>query len=182
MVHANDARSFGRILVVALLASLKLPVLAQEQATSFDQLRVLVAPGQKVNLTSTAGKRLAGTIAGLTSSTLSLKVGKELLELREADVQTIRHRGNDSLRNGALWGLGTGAGVGMVTCGRCHVGPGLVAAAMFGGIGSGIGVGIDALIRTEMTVFQRRGAAGGKVTVVPQLAKSHQGVMVSVRF
>ncbi len=180
-VLANDARSFGRILVVALLASLTAPVVAQEQATSFDQMRVLVAPGHKVNVTNSAGGRLFGTIAGLTASTLSLKVGKQLLELREADVQTIRRRGNDSLRDGALWGLGTGAGVGMVTCGRCHVGPGLVAAAMFGGIGSGIGVGIDALIRTEMTIFQRRGAAG-TVTVAPQLAKSHQGVMVSVKF
>lgn len=181
-VHASGVRSFGGILVVALLAGLTAPVVAQDQATSFDQMRVLVGPGHKVNVTNTAGERLSGTIARLTSSTLSLQVGKEQLELREADVRTIRHRSNDSLSNGALWGLGTGASVGMVTCGRCHVGPGLVAAAVSGGIGAGIGVGIDALIRTEMTVFQRQGAGGGTVIVAPQLSKSHRGVMVSVKF
>ncbi len=180
--HARDAGSFGRILAIALLTSLTAPLVAQEQAGSFDQMRVLVGPGRKVNVTTSAGQRISGTIAGLTSSTLSLKVGRELLELREADVQAIRHRGSDSLSNGALWGLGTGAGVGMVTCGRCHVGPGLMMAAMFGGIGSGIGVGIDALIRTETTIFQRRSAGGRTITVAPQVAKSHQGVTVSVTF
>lgn len=53
---------------------------------------------------------------------------------------------------------------------------------MFGGIGAGIGVGIDALIRGNVVVFQRPGPLGMRVSVAPQLAKSHKSVMVSIGF
>ena len=69
----------------------------------------------------------------------------------------------------------------MLTCGRCHVGPGLMVAGLYGGIGAGIGVGIDALIEGRLVVYQRRDSTR-RITVTPQLAKSHKGVNVSVQF
>jgi len=54
-------------------------------------------------------------------------------------------------------------------------------AGMFGGIGAGIGVGVDALIKGNLVVFQRRDSSR-RVTVMPQLAKSHKSVNVSVQF
>ena len=140
------------------------PLLAQGQATSFDQLSVLVRPGDKVTVTPTTGSPFSGRIASLSGSGLKLRVGKELRELQELDVATVRHRRPDSLRNGALWGLGIGAATGMVACGRCHVGPGLVVAGLYGGIGAGIGVGIDALDRRQ---------AGG--LQAPRLDHAHHG-------
>jgi hypothetical protein len=160
---------------------------AQERArpsvpSSFDQLRVLTAPGRRVSVVDASGNRYTGTIAELSSALLTVRVGNELRQLREADVVMLRQRRDDTLRNGALWGLGAGAVGGFLPCGRCHVGPGLMMAGIAGGLGAGVGVGIDAIIRGQATVFQRAGASGTKVTVAPRLSKSHQGVMVSVTF
>jgi hypothetical protein len=149
---------------------------------SFDQLRVLVGPGQKINVTDMSGARYSGTIVNLSSSALAVRVGNGVRQLREDDVATIRHRGSDSLGNGALWGLSSGFGTGMVMCGGCHVGPGVGMGLVFGGIGAGIGVGIDALIRGDVVVFQRPGTSGMRVSVAPQLAKSHKSVAVSIGF
>jgi hypothetical protein len=151
------------------------------RAGSFEQLSVLVGTGEKVAVTTTAGTRLSGTIARLSPSTLSVRVGQTLHDLRESDVATVRQRRNDSLANGAKWGLGAGAAVGMIACGRCHLGPGLAMAAVYGGIGAGIGVGLDALTRSNVVIYQSRTSAR-RVTIAPQLAKSHKGLTVSVGF
>jgi hypothetical protein len=151
-------------------------------ATSFDQLRVLAASGQRVSVTDSSGARFVGTIADLSASTLSLKVGRELRHLSENDIATIRQRRDDSLGNGALWGLGAGMTVGMVTCGRCHIGPGLMIGALFGGAGAGIGVGLDALVRGEMVIYRGRGASAARVSIAPRLAPSHKALSVSLRF
>ena len=100
-------------LVLSLIA-LKPPLLAQGQAASFDQLSVLVRPGDKVTVTPTTGAPFSGRIASLSASELTLRVGKELRDLRELDVATVRHRRDDSLANGAAWGLGIGAAAGFV--------------------------------------------------------------------
>ena len=149
---------------------------------SFDQLRVLVGAGQKIRVTELSGARYSGTIVSLSSSALAVQVGNSVRQLREGGVATIRHRRSDSLGNGALWGLSAGFGTGMVMCGRCHAGPGAAMGLIFGGIGAGIGVGIDALIRGDVVVFQRPGTLGMRVSVVPQLAKSHRSVAVSIGF
>jgi hypothetical protein len=186
--HIRGARRFGQLVVIALLGGTTSTVVAQGRAdqprvpTTFDQLSVVAAPGQKITVTDAQGQTFSGRIAGLSSSTLTLDVGRQVRELRGSDVVTLRQRRGDSLKNGALIGLATGGAVGMVTCGMCHVGPGLGAAAVYGGIGAGIGVGIDALIRGQVTIFQRPGAAGAKVSVVPQFARSHQSVAVSLKF
>ena len=163
------------------LTALGPPLFAQGQATSFDQLSLLVRPGDKVTVTPTSGPPFSGRIAALSRSGLRLRVGKELRDLQELDVATVRHRRPDSLRNGAAWGLGIGAAAGFATCGTCHVGPGLMMAGIYGGIGAGIGVGIDALIEGKLVVYQRRDSAR-RITVTPQLAKSHTGARVSIQW
>ena len=151
-------------------------------ARSFEQLGVLVSPGQKISVTDVEGRRYSGTIAGLSSSSLSVMVGNELRQLRESDIAALRQRRSDSLGNGALWGLAAGVTVGMVQCGRCHVGPGLAIGALYGGAGASIGVALDALVKSDLVVYQNRGSAATRVSVVPQLAPSHQGVALSIKF
>jgi hypothetical protein len=182
-VSLNDRLTIAR----ANVASIALLSTPQTRATpttpaSFDQLRVLVGPGQTINVTDLSGARYSGTIVSLSSSDLAVRVGNRVRQLREGDVATMRHRRPDTLGNGALWGFGAGFSTGMVMCGRCHLGPGAGIGLMFGGIGAGIGVGIDALIRGDVVVFQRPGTTGMRVSVVPQLAKSHKGVAVSIGF
>ena len=151
-------------------------------AVSFDQLRVLVGPGQKINVTALSGARYSATVVSLSSSTLAVRVGDSMRQLQEGDVAAIRQRRGDSLGNGALWGVSTGFATGMVMCGRCHVGPGAAMGLTLGGVGAGIGVGIDALIRSDVVVFQRTDRSGVRVSVVPQLAKFHKSVNVSIGF
>ena len=180
MPHPTIRCTGSAILLVVLAVAAGEGVGAQGPATSFDQLSVLVDRGDKVRVTPMSGKPFSGRILAMSASELTLRVGDELRVLRETDVSRIRHRRQDSLRNGAWWGLGAGATAGMVTCGRCHIGPGLAVAAVYGGIGAGIGVGIDALIEGNVTVFE----GGGKSRVVlrPQLTPSHRGATVSVQW
>jgi hypothetical protein len=181
MPHPTIRRTGSAILLLAVLTlAAGEEVRAQGPATSFDQLSVLVDRGDKVRVTPSSGKPFSGRIVGLSASELTLRVGDELRRLKEADVSAIRHRRQDSLRNGALWGLGAGATAGMVACGRCHIGPGLAVAALYGGLGAGIGVGIDALIEGKVTVFE--GLGKSRVVLRPQLTPSHKGATVSVQW
>ncbi len=171
----------GATLILLGLAALQAPIRAQGQANSFDQLGVLVRAGEKVTVTPATGPPFSGRIASLSPDSLTLLVGKEMRTLQERDVTSIRHRRDDSLANGAAWGLGSGVAAGLAACGTCHIGPGLMMGGIFGGIGAGIGVGIDALIRGKVVVYRGR-ASSGRVVLTPQLAPSHKGVNVSVRF
>ena len=93
----------GALLLVAVTAS---PAAAQELAGSFDQLRVLVKPGDTIRVTDDAGQEARGTIAALTSTSLELLVAGNRRNFLESDVRTIRHRCSDPLGNGAKWGFG----------------------------------------------------------------------------
>jgi len=105
-------------------------------------------------------------------------------------VATITVRRADSLRNGALIGLGIGGGLVLVGClasaesgdaGWCVLG-----AAVYGGIGAGIGVGIDALIPgKKILAYRAPGAAGlshARLSVAPVVTPRAKGVAVSFAF
>jgi hypothetical protein len=138
-------------------------------AASFEQLQVLVKPGNTVTVTDAAGSQVSGRIESLSPSVLSLDLSGARRDFSETDVNAIRQRRGDSLANGARWGFGVGAGlaslvlVAFATCDICdgEVEPGVAAAVvgLYGAMGAGIGVGIDALIRREQTIFRRPGFA-----------------------
>ena len=90
-------------------------------------------------------------------------------------------RQSDSLLNGALIGAGAGVASGLALCTmmepwrncRDDFGPML----KVGAIGAGIGMGIDALIRTK--VYQ---SASAEVHAAPIIGRRAQGLRLSVRF
>jgi hypothetical protein len=178
---SRDGLTFHRSSITSA-SVLRRPRAASDlRAASFDQLAMLVRPGDRVTVTNGAGVRLSGTVTRLSSALLSLQAQGRAHDLREADVVAVRQRRSDSLANGAAWGLGIGAAMGLAACGSCHLGPGLAMAGVYGGIGAGIGVGIDALIRGQVVVYQRQ-RTGPRVSVVPQLTKSHKAIALSVGF
>ena len=132
-------------------------------AASFEQLQVLVSPGTTVTLTDAGGSQVSGRIDSLTPSVLSLDVNDARRDFNEADVTTIRQRRGDSLANGAWWGFGVGVGVAalaMASCWDCFSDePAWIGAAftMYGALGTGFGVGIDALVRRQQVIFRRPG-------------------------
>ena len=165
---------------------------AQELAGSFDQLRVLVKTGDTVRVTGGSGQEVRGTIAALSSSTLELVVAGSRRVLTESDVDSISQRRPDSLSNGARWGFGIGAGFGLLTglaieaeYREAAVAVPLIA-ALYGGIGAGIGVGFDAMISGNRVIYSRHpppaSRRSSRVTLTPMLSRGRVRVTGSIAF
>jgi hypothetical protein len=180
-------------LVSILVFCLAVPLTAGAQgiATSYRELTLLVRPGDTVTVTDTGGQKVSGKITDLSPSSLALMVDGRPREWRESDVATISHRHSDSLANGALIGLGVGAGFAgaglLVMVNQSDydddVSGGAMAAlvALYSGIGAGIGAGIDAMISGQRVIFQRR-AGAVSLGMTPLLGPSKVGAGLTLAF
>jgi hypothetical protein len=102
-------------------------------------------------------------------------------------VRLIHERRPDSLANGALIGLGVGASVGWALA--CIGDPAdaecvALGSLFFGGIGAGIGVGIDALIPAKKrTVYQvATSSSAARLTIAPVITPRRKCVALRVVF
>jgi hypothetical protein len=162
---------------------------AQELATNFDQLRVLVAPGQTVTVTDLTGREVKGQIVRLTASTIALLVKGASVEFRDSDVTQMRQRRPDSLANGAKTGFYIGSGLGLLA-GLAIAGDDDVDAAplavfavlTYGGIGAGIGAGIDAMIEGDRPIYSRTSGTPGRFALRPIAGHGRRGVSLAFRF
>lgn len=178
-----------RVALAGLLISLfSTSTGAQQLAGSFEQLRVLVKEGDKVRVVDRSGREVQGAVTGLSSSSLTLMVTGGRQTFLESDVEAISQRRSDSLANGAKWGLAVGAGFGMLagitlTSGYDNGSIALVPvlALAYGGMGAGIGAGLDALISSNQVIFASRGPTS-KVTVRPVLRADRAGLFASLAF
>ena len=82
---------------------------AQQVASSFDQLLVLVKPGDKITVIDVTGRETKGRIGGLSRDALILVTSAGPRQLGEVDVAAISQRRDDSLTNGAIIGAVAGA-------------------------------------------------------------------------
>src|SRR5262245_23227830 len=158
---------------------------AQTQpASSFDQLQVLVKPGDRIYVRDATGALTRGTLIGLSSTSLHFKTKAGTRDFAEGDIFEIKQWRNDSLLNGMLIGTAIGGTVGAIGAGaycgeyrRCAG----VAAALIGvwsGIGAGVGAGIDALIPHKKTIYFG-GSRAGHLRFSPVLGGSRKGVAVA---
>lgn len=166
-------------IVLMLLAAAS--VEAQVVAGNFDQLRVLVKPGDTLTVIDGAGTRLRGKLTDVSASSLELDIAGTRRLFQDTDVTTIEKRGADSLRNGALIGFVTagalfGPAIGALTG---DWGAAVVGGLIYAGIGAGIGVGIDALIEGQRVIYA---ASRPKpiVSIAPTTGRSGRGVVLSV--
>jgi hypothetical protein len=163
---------------------------AQEVAGSFDQLRVLVKPGDTITVTDDAGRETTGRIGELSSSSLALLVGDQRRDLQASDINTIRQRRSDPLANGAKWGFGIGASLGLLAglavLNEYDNGDSaafvVFASLLYGGIGAGVGVGIDAMIAGNQVIYARRSASAARFGAKPILTRQRQGAMLAIGF
>lgn len=155
---------------------------AQQLAGTFDQLRVLVRPGDTLTITNAAGTRIRGKLADLSATTLALDVSGSSRLFQDSDIDTISKRAPDSLRNGALIGLSIGAGLFGPAVGAAtgDWGYGAVAALLYGGLGAGIGVGVDALIEGPRVIYARAPMKGASISIGPARMGSGRGVVATV--
>jgi hypothetical protein len=164
---------------------------AQGIATSYQELKLLVRPGDAVTLVDSTGQKVSGRITDLSASALAMTVDGRSREWRETEVSTITQRRQDSLTNGALIGLGVGAASAAVggavwaantVADDTNAGDVAVVLAFYGGIGAAIGVGVDAMITKHYVIFDRRPGSGVTVSVAPQLGFGRAGARLSIGF
>jgi len=175
--------------LVAALCLLLMPTAAhaQEIASSLDQLRVLVRPGDTLTVTDAAGEELPGNVVELSSTCLVMQARGQRHEFSGDDISRITQPRHADLATGARWGFGIGAGFGLLTiasvAGNCR-GCGVFVIAntvMFGGVGAGIGVAVAASIASPRLIYAKPGAPV-KVAVAPLVSRARQGVLLSLRF
>ena len=191
--HTAGMSNRDRLATLFVMASLLFfasPNAAGQEAQSFEQLKLLVKPGDKIYVTDSSGIITKGKIGGLTTSTLTLLSDKKTLDLAEKDVSRIRQWRHDSLKNGTLIGMGVGLGLGLagtiVFChdgwADCDGGEAVAVVAIYGGLGAAIGVGIDALIPSKQTVYIGGRAASNRIKIRPVLDRSRRGAAVAFSF
>ncbi|MEO5741259.1 MAG: hypothetical protein ABIS29_11755 [Vicinamibacterales bacterium] len=174
--HARIARIASVLMLISSLAE------AQQLAGTFDQLRVLIKPGDTLTITDDHGQRLRGKLVDLSASSLVLVASGTRRLFQDTEVSTIEKRGADSLKNGALIGLSIGAGLFGPVIGAVTGDWGLAAAGalFYGGIGMGIGAGGDALIEGPRVIYAAAPSARRTVNVAPILSRSRKGVLLSI--
>lgn len=168
---------------------------APAERTERDEIRRLVKIGQKVTITDDGGRQLEGRIGALGPDRLSVASRTDVTELAYERIVRI-DRPHDGLGNGALWGFGVGAGLGLAlvvaeevaecdpavffSCGDPHPVAYVLAPAIIGGLGAAVGVAVDALVRREPSIY-RRGSTTG-IRVLPTFGRGAAGVALSVRW
>jgi len=170
------------------------PLASAQQVSSFQQLQLLVKPGDKVTVVSPSTlKTTVGRIKDLTPSELRITSGGVEHKFSESDVQEILQRRSDSLGNGAIWGaVIMGGGTSVLLGIACSIDgcssddvPWLIGAGLiYTGIGAGIGVGIDAMIQGKHPVYRNpnRTVSTPGLHVAPILSARRKGVALSFTF
>jgi hypothetical protein len=178
----------GSVALAVLFASS--PCLAQ---TDVESIRTRVKDGQKVSVTDDGGQVFNGRISAITADGLSMQVGGKSADVRFDRIVRI-DRPNDGLANGALIGLGVGAALGLATiaaedhrdceplamfdCSNPTAG-GYAAVTLLGaGLGTAIGVGVDALIHHKREIYSRVG--GAHAVIAPAIGRGVRGAAVTL--
>jgi hypothetical protein len=184
------ARTARRCAIVYILIAVAAPsVEAQILASSFDQLSLLVKRGDSVIVTDDTGRETKGTIAALSSSSLELIVAGNRRSFAEGETRTIRQRAADSLKNGTLWGVGVGAGLGLTTLIDTEdspappAGEAMGATLAFAGLGAIVGAAVDAIVRGNEVIYSRPASrTSATLKLSPTLTRGRSGASLSFGF
>ena len=186
----SSAAALGCALTVMSAA----PARAQEAPAvdSFTALQVIVKLGDTITVTDATGRSAEGSIVALSASTLVLLEDGRRRELREQEVAAISQRRPDSLKNGAWWGLGAGAVSGFFISGLASASANIlegpdagvsagdvaIGTVLMAGIGTGVGMAVDALIKRQHVIYARK-SAPVTVGIGPFMAAGRKGIVVA---
>jgi hypothetical protein len=187
MMHVVEADMRSVIIAAAIMAGGALPAQAQELASSFDQLRVLVKVGDRLTVTDTSGQIATGRLMRLAGTSLEVEVDGVAQLVAQDRVSTIRLRQPDSLANGAKIGFAIGAGLGALVgvaiandFGSPGAIPGII--LVYGAMGAGIGVGCDGLVSGNRVIFSRPTPQAAGLRAAPIVGSGRRGVQLTVGF
>ena len=159
---------------------------------SFSELQLIVKLGDSITITDATGRSAKGSLVALSASTLVMLEDGRRRELREHEVSAISQRRPDSLRNGAWWGLGAGAVSGFFISGLASASANIwegpdagvsagdvaIGTVLMAGIGTGVGMAIDALIKGDHVIYARK-SAPVTVAIAPFMAPGRKGIAVA---
>lgn len=177
------------VVVFVLLYAGGTRVEAQEVASSFHQLAVLVKPGDEITVVDVTGRETKGRIWNLSRDALILGTSAGPRQLGEVDVGLISQRRGDSLKDGAI--IGAVAGMTYIVSlavllrdrdgGEVIIPTAAAGVVFFAGIGAAAGAGIDALISRRQVIYQKP-AGRSRVGVSPVFGHGRRGVALTVKF
>jgi hypothetical protein len=131
-------------------------VAAQPATTSFDQVRYLIKGGDKVAVRDATGATIRGRVVDVSAAWLTLRVRGGQRLLSETDVSRITMRRHDpSLKSALVGGIvpgGIAAGFASAEGTKFAIGAGLI----WGGMGAGLGAGVQAIVGKRHLVYERR--------------------------
>ena len=113
--------------------------------------------GPQITVKLKNGARIEGQCEELSSSELLLRTGTAQARIPRADIERITTREADGLAEGAIIGTIVGLGFALLGHGISESSfseKTLLGVAILAGIGAGVGVGIDALKKTEVVLYQ----------------------------
>jgi hypothetical protein len=157
---------------------------AQAPARNLDELRLKIKAGDTIYLTDPSGHERSGRVVDLTPTLLTASFDGVSREFQESSILKIRKRQPDPLWTGALIGGAIGLALGAAAAsfsedcshstgsGGC-VGPALAVA----GMGTAIGIGVDALIQGRKVIYD---PARAGLLVSPIVAPRAVGVRLIV--
>jgi hypothetical protein len=160
------------------------PEATAQQATSFEELRSLVRPGDKVALTDSLGKITKGAIADISLSSLRMDVKGATVEWRENDVRRLDKGRRDPWWDWALIGGGIGAVSSYLLAeGSDNDSYKGIWIPWGAGIGAATGAIIDLSKRKFDTVFQApTRSTDNRIRFAPILRKDATGAALSFSF
>jgi len=136
--------------------------------TTFADLPSRLNVGDTVTVEQAEGPKLRGRIVRIRPDELVVNTKGTDVSLPGSRVQRVSMC-CDGLMNGTLIGLGISGFLGLFATNFSDdstSGDVIVNAIIFGGIGAGLGAGLDALIRTEKTVYRAR-PVSARVSLAP---------------
>lgn len=173
-------------MVIALLA----PAAAAAQPAP-DARRATVRQGDRVRVTDESGRSITARVAAISDVGLTLQDGGKRAEIPYSAIVKI-DRPRDRVWDGALAGFAIGAGLGLIGvatedhdtscqpeawfCGASFGPPPSAVVLMLGGIGAGIGVGVDSLIGGKKTLYER----GRQVRIAPVVGRGRAAARITV--
>lgn len=186
----------GLAQLAMLLSIFVAPAQGQEAAPllarSLSELSQQVRPGENLVVTGRDGREETGRLETATATHLVLNVHGAVRKFAESDLGLVQRHERDSLVNGALIGAAAGGlPVALLLLAAtasgdldCRLGPGCAAGILlWTGIGTGIGVAVDAAVRRKRTIFLApSGNAGPRVSLAPIIGRERKGVAMVVRF
>ncbi|HXV64904.1 MAG TPA: hypothetical protein VEK15_29675 [Vicinamibacteria bacterium] len=148
--------------------------------TSSRELLQSLHLGHKVSVRTLSGNVYEGKIKGLDEE--HIRVDDKTILFSEEDLMRIDVTRNDSILNGALIGLGVGAGlIALTGCPDCTNEEATSFFLLVGGTSVGLGVLFDIMRKTHTTVYVAADR-DNKLTVAPLVMRGRKGVVVSFSF